>query len=296
MVLAGGTLFVAGPPDVLDEEEALRNPDAPAIRAKLEAQVAALRGRQGGQILAIAADDGKLLAARELGAMPTFDGMAAAKGRLYLTTVDGKVLCLGGEGTPLAEVPAVKPASLDTAVKPLSSEPGPLGGPSRAGDFAKVVRAEVTSSKLGYHLFAVGEPMGFALKKLPAPLGGKTGLKVRMRTTADGAIKNGFLVFGDRPEEAALVKCGLRFLMKRAFIVEGPLEGGKAAQQSFEADQAKVHEIDVTVDLPSGRVTMKTGQTTVTATLEHPQAAISYVGFGALNAAADFAPIEVSAR
>jgi len=296
MVLAGKTLFVAGPPDVLDEEMALRNPDAPAIRAKLDAQVAALRGRRGGQILAIAADDGKLLAARELGAMPTFDGMAASQGRLYLTTVDGKVLCLGGEGTPLAEVPNVKPVSLDIAVKPLSAEPGPIGGPSREADFAKVVRAEVTSSKLGYHLLAVGEPMGFAVKKLPAPLAGKSGLKMQIRSTADGSIKNGFLVFGDRPEEAALVKCGVRFMMKKAFIIEGPLEGGKAAQQPFAGDVAKVHEIDVTVDLTVGQVTMRVGQTTVTATLAHPPAAVSYVGFGALNAANDFSPIEVSPR
>lgn len=294
MVLAGKTLFVAGPPDVLDEERALRNPDAPAVRAELEAQVAALRGRKGGQILAVSADEGKLLAARDLGAMPTFDGMAAAKGRLYLTTVDGKVLCLGEEGTPLAEVPNVKLASLDTAVKPLASEPGPLRGPSREGDFAKVVQAEITGSKLGYHLFATGDTIGFAVKKLPTPLTGKIDLKVQMRSTADGSIKNGFLVFGDRPEDAGLVKCGLRFLMKKALIIEGPLEGGKATQKACDADQAKVHQLDVTVELPSGHVTMKVGGTTVTATLARPPAAVSYVGFAALNAANDFSPIEVS--
>jgi hypothetical protein len=149
---------------------------------------------------------------------------------------------------------------------------------------------------MGYHLLATGEPMGFALKKLPAPLAGRIGLKVRMRVTAGGSTKNGFLVFGDRPEEAALVKCGLRFLMKKAMIVEGPLEGGKAVQESCAADAAKVHEIDVTVDVPAGRVTMKTGATMVTATLAHRPAAISYVGFGALKAAADFSPIEVSSR
>ncbi len=80
LVLAGQTLFVAGPPDVLNEEQAFENPDDPAIQAKLAAQAAALEGRQGGQLLAVSAADGKLLAAFELGAMPTFDGMAAAQG------------------------------------------------------------------------------------------------------------------------------------------------------------------------------------------------------------------------
>ncbi len=294
MVLAGTTLFVAGPPDVLDEEEALRNPDAPAVRAKLEAQAAALRGRRGGQILAIGAADGKTLAAYELGAMPTFDGMAAAKGRLYLSTVDGKVLCLGSHGTPLPAAPNVKLVPLDTAVKPESSEPGPHGGPSLAGDFAKVVQAEVTRSDLGYRLVAHGETMGFALKKLSAPPAGKIGFKVRMRSTTDGALKNGFLVFGNTPEDARLIKCGLRIAMKKAVIVQGPFEGGKVAEQPFGGDQAKVHEIEVTVDAASGQVTMKTGQTTVTAALDRPASGISFVGVGALNAAVDFSPVEVS--
>jgi hypothetical protein len=293
MVLAGTTLFVAGPPDLLDEEEALRNPDAPAIRAKLEAQAAALRGQRGGQILAIGAADGKTLAAYELGAMPTFDGMAAAKGRLYLTTVDGKVLCLGGQGTPLPAASNVKLTPLDTAVKPLSSEPGPIGGPSLAGDFAKVSAAEVTRSDLGYHLVAHGETMGFALKKLPQPATGKIAFKVRMRSTTDGSLKNGFLVFGNAPEEAGLIKCGLRIATKKAVIVQGPLEGGKVADQPFGGDQSTVHEIEVTVDAASGQVTMKVGKATVTAKLEPPLPSIALVGVGALNAAVDFSPIEV---
>jgi hypothetical protein len=56
----------------------------------------------------VSAADGKGLVTYRLGAMPVFDGMAAAHGRLYLSMADGHVLCLGGgEGSPLVLAPHV---------------------------------------------------------------------------------------------------------------------------------------------------------------------------------------------
>ncbi|MCY2987290.1 MAG: PQQ-binding-like beta-propeller repeat protein, partial [Planctomycetota bacterium] len=295
LVLADQTLFVAGPPDLLDEEEAWRNPDDPAIQAKLAAQTAALQGRRGGQLLALAATDGKLLAAYELDALPTFDGMVAAQGKLYLSTVDGRVLCLGGQGTPLATAPEFKLASLDVSVKPVTPEPEPQLGPSLQGDFAQVVKASVTRSDLGYHLRADGKQTGLALKQLPAPVVGKIDFKGRLKCASDGALKNGFLVFGDAPEEARLVKCGLRFLMGKAVIIQGSINGGKVTEKDLELDESKVYEIRVTVDLVAGQVTMRIDGTTLTATLEQRLENISWVGYETLNAATDFSPLEISA-
>jgi outer membrane protein assembly factor BamB len=79
MVLAGDILFAAGPPDVVD-------PDDPW---------AAFQGRKGGQLRAISTADGTTLGKHQLPAPPVLDGMAAAKGRLYLSTTDGRVLCFG---------------------------------------------------------------------------------------------------------------------------------------------------------------------------------------------------------
>jgi hypothetical protein len=283
--------------ELLDEEQAFWKTDDPAVRARIEAQAAALRGKRGGQILAFAAGEGKMLAAFELGAMPTFDGMAAARGRLYLTTVDGKVLCLGGEGTPLGEVPDAKLAPLDTAVHivPAAAPPaGPRRGPSLAGEFAQVVAGEVTRSDLGYHLSAGTDKAAVAIKKLPQPLTGKVVLTTQMRITADGKLKNGFVVFGDGPQEADLVKCGLRLAMKKAVIVQGPIAGGQVAAQPFEAELDKAYPIEITVDTASGAVTMRSGQTTVTAQLVKPLARISTVGFCTLNSAADFSSVHAS--
>lgn len=296
MVLAGKTLFVAGPPDVLDEEAALRNPDDPAIRKRLASQTAALRGRQGAQLLAFDAADGRLLAAWELGSMPTFDGMAAARGRLYLTTVDGKVICLGSQGTLLPAAPTVAMVRLDTLAKPLAAEPGPHAGPSRGAEFASLVGASVTGCKLGYHVVSDGDKTGLALKKLPAPLSGRAVFKLRMQVTSDGDLRNGFFVFGDSPDPGRLVKCGLRFAMGTAFIIQGPINGGKSAQQPFDADESKIYPIEVTVDLDSGQVTMKTGPTTVTAVLKAAPAGISYLGYAVVNAGTDFSPVEVVNR
>ncbi|MBC8876134.1 MAG: PQQ-binding-like beta-propeller repeat protein [Planctomycetes bacterium] len=78
MVIAGPTLFVAGTPDVVD-------PDDPW---------SAIDGKKGGILWAVSTADGKKLAEYPLDAPPIFDGMAAANGRLYISTTDGNVVCL----------------------------------------------------------------------------------------------------------------------------------------------------------------------------------------------------------
>jgi outer membrane protein assembly factor BamB len=106
MVLAENALFAAGPPDVEDEVESVRALSDPATQQKLAEQSAAFEGRRGGLLVAVSPDDGRKLAAYRLDSMPHFDGLIAAGGRLYLSTADGKVLCLGtGEGNPLPIAP-----------------------------------------------------------------------------------------------------------------------------------------------------------------------------------------------
>jgi outer membrane protein assembly factor BamB len=96
MVLANRTLFIAGPPDVADEMVAFHKPDDPAVQKSLVQQETALENRSGALLLAVSASDGKKLAEYPLDSAPTWDGMAAASGRLYLSTMDGKVLCMAG--------------------------------------------------------------------------------------------------------------------------------------------------------------------------------------------------------
>lgn len=79
LVLAGDTLFTAGP--IGDTEKSLD----------------AFAGKQGVRLQAMSTTDGSKLAEYELDSMPVFDSMAAAGGRLYLTTESGRVICWQGE-------------------------------------------------------------------------------------------------------------------------------------------------------------------------------------------------------
>ncbi len=78
MVRAGETLFVAGSPDVVDPED----------------PHGAWEGRRGGVLAAYATSDGEKLAEHKLPSPPVWDGMAAVEGCLYLSLLDGKIVCL----------------------------------------------------------------------------------------------------------------------------------------------------------------------------------------------------------
>ncbi|MFP4057614.1 MAG: PQQ-binding-like beta-propeller repeat protein [Candidatus Brocadiia bacterium] len=81
MVLTPRCLVVAGSPDVVPEDDPW----------------AALEGRAGGVLAVFSREDGEKLAELELGSPPVYDGLAAARSRLYVSTTAGSVLCLGGE-------------------------------------------------------------------------------------------------------------------------------------------------------------------------------------------------------
>ncbi|MEE8429591.1 MAG: PQQ-binding-like beta-propeller repeat protein [Gammaproteobacteria bacterium] len=93
MVLTGETLFVAGPPDVLDEDEAFKRPGDPQVKDRIMEQDAAYEGKRGALLMGVSKADGKPVLRLDLTAQPVWDGMAAANGRLYLATKDGKLLC-----------------------------------------------------------------------------------------------------------------------------------------------------------------------------------------------------------
>ncbi len=104
MVLAENALFAAGPPDLADEESSLKALLDVEIQKKLADQSEALDGKRGALLVAVSREDGKKLAAYRLDFVPRFDGLIAARGRLYLSTLEGEVICLSGAGdVPLQE-------------------------------------------------------------------------------------------------------------------------------------------------------------------------------------------------
>jgi len=97
MVLAQGTLFFAGPADLVDEEQAVKQLADPQVQERLRAQEEAFVGNSGGSLWAVSAENGEKLSELKLDTIPVFDGMAAARGRLYLSGVNGHLMCFGGE-------------------------------------------------------------------------------------------------------------------------------------------------------------------------------------------------------
>ena len=75
MVLAGDTLFVAGP------------------HGETHRSLPAFQGEQGISLQAISTTDGSPTATYKLDSLPVMDGMAAAHGRLYLSTKAGRITC-----------------------------------------------------------------------------------------------------------------------------------------------------------------------------------------------------------
>jgi outer membrane protein assembly factor BamB len=73
MLLAGDTLFTAGPSDILDFRSQTPKGDI--------------------WLWAVSTQDGTIQAEYRLKAAPTYDSFAAYRGNLYFTTVDGRVVC-----------------------------------------------------------------------------------------------------------------------------------------------------------------------------------------------------------
>jgi hypothetical protein len=94
MVLAGEILYLAGPPDILDERKTLKTLDTPETQKLFTRQVSVFEGNEGAVLWAVS-KSGNKLSEQQLDGLPVFDGMIAAGNRLYFATTDGRVICLG---------------------------------------------------------------------------------------------------------------------------------------------------------------------------------------------------------
>ena len=79
MLLAGERLYIAGPPDLWPDEGAYE----------------AMIGRKGSIFRVVSAADGETLSEFKMEQTPVFDGLIGASGRLYMSTMDGKLVCFG---------------------------------------------------------------------------------------------------------------------------------------------------------------------------------------------------------
>jgi hypothetical protein len=93
MVKAGDTVFACGPEDIVNELSVQMRP--PDKLESLKKQAKLFTGSEGSMLFAVSAKTGETIAKTKLDVLPVFDGMIAAGGHLFMSTVDGKVVCLG---------------------------------------------------------------------------------------------------------------------------------------------------------------------------------------------------------
>ena len=294
MVATSQTLFVAGPPVTADETQVYSLYGDREIQARMAEQVAAFEGRKGAVLMAVSKTDGSKLAAYRLKSAPVFDGMAAAGGRLFLSTTDGKVLCLGGRGgQSLEAAPEVEPGPVPAAAT------GFIETKSHP-DFQHLKTIRITRSELGYRMQTGPREVGLALRKLATPLGKRAEFRVKVRPTPGAASPdtpgNAFLAFGDAPEDERLIKCGFRIAGKRLYVVQGPLLSGRSVSKPLGVKANEVAEVHVVVDLDAQKVTVTMLGETVEAPLERKLDAITWVGCCVASVTSDFGRIEVSQR
>jgi len=80
MALAGDALVAGGTPDMIDPADPW----------------AAYKGQRGGKLLVLSTGDGHIRTEYELDAPPVLDGVSVSGGRLFVSTIDGKILCYEG--------------------------------------------------------------------------------------------------------------------------------------------------------------------------------------------------------
>jgi hypothetical protein len=294
MCVTDGAVFAAGPPEVVPDVEAYGQYDDPEIQARMKQQVAAFGGRRGGLLMAVSKERGERLVAYRLESVPVFDGMAVAGTRLYMTMLDGTVVCLGaGARSPLAAAPDAQPG------------PTPTGKPTFVGtkahpDFQRLEQIKIRPAPLGYHVETATGLFGVAVTTLPAPREGPLVLRTQVRPrpgAPPGTMGNAFLVFGDGLENERLMMCGFRISGQMLYLRQPPFPDGKTAAKQAEVPIAanQVSHMTVRLDPAAGTATFTMNDTTVETPLPSQLGPITCVGYAVSSVDAEFGPIDIAA-
>jgi hypothetical protein len=94
MLLSQNKVFVAGPPDLMDEKAAFATILSSETQKLAVAQERSLRGRMEASLLVLSKSNGIELSRTDIPSPPVLNGLASASGRLYLSLVNGELLCL----------------------------------------------------------------------------------------------------------------------------------------------------------------------------------------------------------
>ncbi len=102
MVSTADSLFIAGPKDISDEKDFSFSDATEGYKQNkhdLRNQSDVWNGKDGAMLLAVSKTDGTTIAEHRLDAIPVFDGLIAAEGKLFVSLTTGDLICLGDSQT-----------------------------------------------------------------------------------------------------------------------------------------------------------------------------------------------------
>ena len=167
-------------------------------------------------------------------------------------------------------------------------------GTDETGDWPIVRGGTVTKSTLGYRLSSDGE--GFALRKLDKPISGTAHavFKLEYQTAVEASTRNAMFCFGDKPNNANLVKVGTAIGKGTHEIFKGGwtnVGGGAAQKANFDAQRKFTAQ--ATIDLSKRIVVLEISKTRLEQKLPQGLKEVNYIGIYAKGTRSNFSPIEI---
>lgn len=93
LIGAGQNLYLAGPPEIVDEVKLFGNFNAPESKKLMKEKVDSLKGNKGGSLRVISMKDGKKRTEYPLDSPPIHAGMAAVEDHLFMSLENGNLRC-----------------------------------------------------------------------------------------------------------------------------------------------------------------------------------------------------------
>jgi hypothetical protein len=106
-------LYALGPKEIMRQPAMSARITEASVQEKMKRQEEHLLGQHGSILCTIDKQSGKILSGLSLDSVPEHDGMAAAYGQLYISMIDGTLVCLGAQGKPLQPLQATEIATLN---------------------------------------------------------------------------------------------------------------------------------------------------------------------------------------
>ena len=167
-------------------------------------------------------------------------------------------------------------------------------GNDETGDWLVVRGGKVIKSELGYRLSSEGEAI--ALRKLDKPISGteRAAFKLDYQTAVQATTRNAMFCFGDKPNNADLIKVGTAIGKGTHEIFKGGWENaGQGAVLKGSFDKNQKFSAHVVVDLAKRVVVLEIGKARLEQNLPENLKEVKWMGIYAKGTSSDFSRVEV---